>query len=30
VDMEHPFIKELFHLLTLRLVRGKSRGYIND
>jgi len=30
VDVEHPFIKELFHLLTLRLVRRRSRGQIDD
>ena len=26
VDMEHPFIKELFRLLTLRQVRRRSKG----
>ncbi len=26
VDMKHPFIKELFRLLTLRLVRRRSKG----
>ncbi|HVO66410.1 MAG TPA: hypothetical protein VMT12_08005 [Syntrophales bacterium] len=26
VDMEHPFIKELFHLLTLRQFRRRSKG----
>ena len=26
VDMDHPFIKELFRLLTIRQVRRRSRG----
>ncbi|HYA13827.1 MAG TPA: hypothetical protein VEF33_05765 [Syntrophales bacterium] len=30
VDMEHPFIKELFRLLTLRQVRQKSKGQNDD
>ena len=30
VDMEHPFIKELFRILLLRLVRRRSKGQIND
>lgn len=25
-DLEHPFIKELFRLFTVRIVRHKSRG----
>ena len=29
-DMGHPFIKELFHLLTIRLVRRRSGGQIDD
>ncbi|MGZ6236884.1 MAG: hypothetical protein ACXWMJ_06145 [Syntrophales bacterium] len=28
-DMEHPFIKELFRLVTLRQVRPKSKGSID-
>ena len=30
VDMEHPFIKELFRLLTLRLVKRGSKGQNDD
>jgi hypothetical protein len=30
VDMEHPFIKELFRILALRLVRRGSKGQNDD
>jgi len=30
VDMEHSFSKELFRLLTLRLVRQRSKGQNDD